>query len=342
MRYSFSFLPATAPLLKGRVGAVLLSSLLLLGSACTDEDGNLPLPVGPDKITFTQPGLYPEGVQYNLLSQRYFVSSLTRGAIGQVQDNGNYRVFADDPRLVSTIGLNLDAGRNRLLAAVSDPGVNSARSTPATAGQLAALAIFNASNGRVINYVNLGALRPNQGHFANDIAVDAQGNAYVTDSFSPIIYKVDLQGNASVFLENSAFATQAGQFGLNGIVYHPDGYLLVAHSAQGVVYKVPLTNPSAFSRVASAQSLVGADGLLLQDNRTLLVVANSQSTVFRLNSPDNFATATVGGNFATGNVFPTTLTRRGTEVYVLYAYLGALFSGQNPPVSEFSINKVRF
>ncbi|SMB98008.1 conserved hypothetical protein [Hymenobacter roseosalivarius DSM 11622] len=340
MPYSFS---SRASQLTGRaLSGLLLSGLLAFASSCSEDGGTLPFPAAPNTITFTQPALYPEGVQYDAKTNRYFVSSLTRGAIGQVQDNGNYRVFTDDARLVSTIGLHLDASRKRLLAAVSDPGSNSARSTAATAGQLAALAIFNADNGQLTNYVNLGTLRPGGGHFANDIAVDAQGNAYVTDSFSPIIYKVDLQGNASIFLENSRLAAPAGAFGLNGIVYHPDGYLLVAQSTQGVVYKVPLNNPSAFTPVASAQSLEGADGLLLQDNKTLLVVSNSQSTIFRLNSTDNFTSATVGGNFATGNVFPTTLTRRGNDTYVLYAYLSALFGGQNPPVSEFSINKVRF
>ncbi|MBC6605266.1 hypothetical protein H8B13_00390 [Hymenobacter sp. BT188] len=340
MFYSFS---SRASRFSGRAfSTLLLGGLLSVASSCSEDTGALPAPVGPNTITFTQPALYPEGVQYNDKTNRFFVSSLTRGAIGQVQDNGNYRVFTDDARLVSTIGLHLDAGRKRLLAAVSDPGANTTRSTSATAGRLAALAIFNADNGQLANFVNLGALRPGQGHFANDIAIDAQGNAYVTDSFSPIIYKVDLQGNPSVFLESSQLAAPAGAFGLNGIAYHPDGYLLVAQSTQGVVYKVPLSNPVAFSPVASAQSLVGADGILLQDNRTLLVVSNSQSTVFRLNSSDNFASATVGGNFATGNVFPTTLTRRGNETYVLYAYLSALFGGQNPPVSDFSINKVRF
>lgn len=342
MAYTF---PARASRLRARAFvALLLGGTLLSAASCSEDGGIIPSPKAPNTpntIVFTQPGLYPEGVQYGK-NKRYFVSSLTRGAIGQVQDNGNYRVFADDARLVSTIGLHLDESRNRLLAAVSDPGANTARSTAATAGQLAALAIFDANNGKLTNYINLGALRPGQSHFANDIALDAQGNAYVTDSFSPIIYKVDLQGNASVFLESSQLAAPAGEFGLNGIVYHPDGFLLVAQSTQGVVYKVPLANPSAFSAVASAQSLAGADGMLLQDNRTLLVVANSQSTVFRLNTTDNFATATVGGTFATGNVFPTTLTRRGSEVYVLYAYLSSLFGGQNPPVADFSINKVQF
>ena len=264
-----------------------------------------------------------------------------------MKDDGTYTVFADDPRLVSTIGLHLDAGRNRLLAAVSDPGAGT-RSTAATAGKLAARAIFDARGSNAAtpsSFVNLGALRPNAGHFANDIAVDAQGNAYVTDSFSPIIYKVDLQGVATVFYENAAQATVPGQFGFNGIVFHPGGYLLAVHSTLGRLYKIPLGGSGAptATAVTTTRSLAGGDGLLLQDNQTLLLVSNSQQTVFRLTSADSWATTAVAGTFATGDVFPTTLTRRGnSDVYVLYAYLGKLFGGVMPPQSTFTINKIKF
>ncbi|UYZ64486.1 hypothetical protein [Hymenobacter weizhouensis] len=320
---------------------LLTGGLLALATAC-QHDGT-PFPGGgPASITFRQTGIYPEGVQYDALRRRYFVSSVTRGVIGQVRDDGSYAPFADDPRLISSIGLHLDILRNRLLAAVSDLGVG-ARTTPATAGQLAALASFDARTGQRTGYLDLGALRPGQDHFANDVAVDLQGNAYVTDSFSPIIYKVTVQGQASVFYENNSLDAPAGGFGFNGIVFHPAGYLLVNHTARGVVYKIPLGGPEAptATPVATAQSLVGADGMLLQDPRTLLVVSGAQSTVFRLASTDGFATARVTGTFATGPTFPTTLTRRSPDAYVLYAYLGDLFSGQ-PPRAEFSINKVRF
>ena len=66
---------------------------------------------------------------------------------------------------------------------------------------------------------------------------------------------------------------------------------------------------------------MGADGLLLLDNTTLLVVAGSQSTVLRMASTDAWATTRATGSFATGAVSPTTITRRnGSEAFVLYPY----------------------
>jgi sugar lactone lactonase YvrE len=297
----------------------LAASLLGVLSSCSKDD-DIEANTAPSKITVPQPALSPEGIQYDEANKRFIVSSRTQGRIGTVRDDSTYTALADDPHLVSTIGLNLDASRQRLLAAVSDIGVNTTRSTATTLRKLAALASFNPSTGALISYVDLGGLRPALPHFANDIAVDAQGNAYITDSLSPIIYKVDAQGVATVFLENSQLSGGTG-FGLNGIVFHQDGYLLVAKTNDGTLFKVPIANPTSFTPVTSSQGLVGADGLLLLDPTTLLVVAGSQSTVFRMTSSDAWATTRPTGSFATGAVSATTITRRNSsDAYVLYPY----------------------
>ncbi|TGE13855.1 hypothetical protein [Hymenobacter elongatus] len=300
---------------------------------CSDDDETDSAPAAPDKITVPQAALHPEGIQYDEANKRFLVSSRTRGRIGTAKDDSTYTEFASDARILSSIGLNLDAGRSRLLVAVSDNGANPL-SKPETLRKLAALAIFNSNNGALLSYVDLGILRPNQNHFANDTAVDAQGNAYITDSLSPIVYKVDAQGVASVFVEDPLLSGGTG-FGLNGIVFHPDGYLLVAKSNDGTLFKVPLTAPTTFSRVTSSQSLVGADGLLLLDPQPLLVVAGSQSTVYRMTSATAWATTSLTSSFATGAVSPTTITRRNTtDAYVLYPYQST--------APRFAIVKVRF
>lgn len=337
MHHPFSSHPARRAALPRfiRLAALAIGLTSALPS-CVKDDGTIPNPFTPAKITVAQPRLHPEGVQYDELNQRYLVSSRTQGRLGTVKDDGSYQLFADDPRLISTIGLNLDVPRQRVLAAVSDAGVNTSRSTPATLRQLAGLAIFNSKNGNLERYVNLGALRPGQQHFANDIAVDLQGNAYVTDSFSPIIYKVDPQGNASVFLENQQLSGGTG-FGLNGIVFHPGegGFLLVAKTNDGTLFKVPISSPQSFTTVSKTQSLVGADGLLLLTPETLLVVSGSQQAVIRLSSTDTWASARATGSFATGATGPTTITRRSlTDAYVLYPYTATS--------SFFEIVKVQF
>lgn len=322
----------------------LTSALLLTAAACGKKDSLSDL---PNQINFTQANLYPEGTQYDDANGRFLVSSQTAGSIGRVDDDGTYTQFADDAQLISTIGLKLDqaGGRNRLLAAVSDPGYNLARTTAATKGKLAAVGIFDATSGAKTGYVNLSSLRPSAAaHFANDIAVDDVGNIYVTDSFAPIIYIVNVQsGIAAVFLENAALAAPSGTFGLNGIVYS-NGYLIVSKSDEGKLIKVPLTNPAGFTTIAATGlNLTGADGLRLTDDNTLLVACNAQGQVYRLSSTDNFASVSQTGSFATGAAYPTALARRaGALSYVLYSHLDALQKMQTPPVAQFSLTKVAF
>jgi sugar lactone lactonase YvrE len=349
----FSSLPLGA-----RLG--VLGSVLALATACKkDSDVGVSL---RDEVNFTQAGLYPEGTQYDDQRGLFLVSSETAGRIGQVTDTGIYSTFSDDPLLISSVGLRLDAARNRLLVAVSDPGYNMARTSAATRGKLAALAIFSSSTGTKMSYVDLGAFTPPgaatyPAHFANDIAVDGVGNAYITDSFAPIIYRVDAQGNVTRFLENAVLAAPTGKFGLNGIVYHPSGYLLVAKSDEGKLLKIPITTvpgsaatvPGAITTVTlpTALSLSGDDGLQLTNNTTLLVVCNTQGKVYRLTTTDDFASVTnaagTAGAFSTGAVYPTTLARRADSTsYVLHSYLSALQANQAPAVAAYKLQKLRF
>jgi hypothetical protein len=299
----------------------------------------------PEKINFTREALYPEGVSHDALGQQFLVTSLRFGTIGSVKYNGTYMPFIEDADLISTIGIKVDEPRKRVLVAVSDPGAG-VKTSPATAGQLAALGIYSLNNGTRMHFVNLGALRPGMRHFANDISTDPQGNAYVTDSFSPIIYKVDVNGNATVFFEDERFATQPGEFGFNGIVYHPSGYLIVAFSKENKLYKFPVSNPAAYSEVNLNTTLMGPDGLLLSNNGKQLIVVNNAGgvmpgKVLSFNSENKWESGTLTNTFETPAVFPTTATAYKKEVFVLYAYLNRLFSGA-APVTEFSIQKVPF
>lgn len=319
-----------------------LIQVVFLG-ACSKNEAQSPQSLTPDVIQFTQLGLYPEGVAFDQNSKTYFVSSLTKGAIGTVNDQGVYQVFANDNNLVSTTGIVVDRAQNRLLVAIADPGT-STKTTMLTQGKLGAIAIYNLTNGQQISYINLGILKPTANHFANDMAVDNLGNIYVTDSFAGIIYKINTQGVASIFYENSAFEAPAGAFGLNGIVFHPNGYLIVAKYNEGILYKIPLQNPSSFSQIVLPQTIKGADGLSIDNtNANTLVVACNDTTnkVFQINTTNNWSTATITATFDTGNVFPTTIASRNNDKYVLYARLNNLFSGQSSD-NVFQIQKIKF
>ncbi|UOG74363.1 hypothetical protein MTX78_19870 [Hymenobacter tibetensis] len=275
-----------------------------------------------EQTTFTQPGLYPEGSVLDEKNNRFLVSSFAQGTIGAVNFDGTYTPFIVDSRLVATVGLTVDKARNRVLVAVADP----------TQGNLAALGIYDLTTGSPLQFVNLGQVSNTTANFANDIALDPQGNAYVTNSFSPVIYKVDPSGNATVFFQDPAFATPAGAFGFNGIVYDNRGYLLVALTSSSQILRIPVREPAAYSLVELDAPLLNPDGLLLsQDGKQLVVVNNAfgaaAGNVQSFLTTNQWATGQLAATFRTGPVFPTTATSDGKNIYVLYSYLNQLLSG---------------
>ncbi len=291
----------------------------------------------PDQINFTRPGLYPEGIAFDRRNDRFLVSSVSTGTIGAVTYDGTYTPFIQDPALTATVGLTIDDARRRVLAAVSNPAL----------GNVASLGIYDLNTGERIELVNLLEAGRGAANFANDVALDPQGNAYVTNSFSPIIYKVDRDGNASVFFQDNQFATTPGQFGFNGIAYHNSGFLIVAFSRDNALYKIPLRDPSAFSKIELNAPLQNPDGLLLsQDGKQLVVVNNAGGSeagrVLSFVSDDKWESGQLADRFATGPVFPTTATSDGKNVFVLYAYLNRLFNPALPAQTTFTIQKVPF
>lgn len=117
--------------------------------------------------------------------------------------------------------------------------------------------------------------------FADDVAVDAQGNAYVTDAKASKIWKVDVNGKLVSTIKSPLF-TPPGWYNnliaLNGIVYHPDGFLIVIHTFSGFLYKIDLTDGDDSSKVTVIQVTGGTlrfgDGLELL-SPTKIVVAGT-------------------------------------------------------------------
>lgn len=287
-------------------------------------------------IAFTATQAYPEGIAWSPAQNAFFVSSIRLGVIGKVSPQGRYSAFIRDDKLVSSVGLQLDSRRNLLWVAVGDLG-NSVRSSAATQGKLAAVAAYDATTGELRAYHDLGGLVEG-GHFANDLALDAQGNVYVTDSFSPVIYRVDTHGKASVFVRNELFTGEG--FNLNGIVYHADGYLLVAKHNSGELFRVSTNGPREVRRVQLPEALKGADGLLLRAPNRLTVVQNSGADrVVELVSNDGWQSAAIESSSKSAMSFPTTATLADKHLYVLNSRLDTLLTKDVPRVSEYLLQK---
>lgn len=280
---------------------------------------------------------FPEGMVYNPFTDRFLVSSIALGTIGSVTPAGVFSPFIQDAALASTAGMEIDKSRKRLLVTSST-----------VQGTVAQLFIYDLNTKNRLFLIDLVALA-NDGapHLANDVALDQQGNAYVTDSYAGKIYKVDHNGNATVFYNNPAYTPLPGQFGFNGIEYSNSqgGYLLVGHTALARIIKIPVDNPAAFTIVQFPPSLISPDGLLLSKNSKELIVVNNTaqfpgSNVMSFETTNNWATATSTEAFDTGTVYPTTLTSDGKTEWVLYSYIHLLFG--NVYHENFTIQPLPF
>lgn len=299
-----------------------LIAVLFLG--CSSREG-VRLALSEQPLTLRQPALYPETIEYDPKTDRFLLGSFREGAIYRVDSDGGVTRLVDDPRLCSVLGIAVDAERGQLWAVNADLG---ASTRPSAAGpkHLAAVGIYDLATGAALNYVDLAPLAAGA-HLLNGIALDFAGNAYVTDSFSPIIYKIDAHGQASVFLRSEQFVGDG--INLNGLVVHPDGYLLVVKKSDGSLFRVPLDNPTRFSRVKTETQFVGGDGLTLVGKKALLLIANQTSTrasnaAFSLTSDDGWLSAQLRASAPLGDVYPTTAARRGDALYAVYSKLNEL------------------
>lgn len=276
----------------------------------------------PDRVVIRQEGLFPEGVEYDSVNGRFLVSSTADGHVYAIADDGSLTPFIQDERIPVSLGLEVDEANNRLLVAATDQQ------------REGYLGIYDLTSGESIAWVDFRPLAGEAEHFINDVTVDNQGNAYVTDSFAGIIYRVDPQGNASIFLTDESFLKH---FTLNGIAYHEPSNALIAVRNPDLI-RIPLANPASFTTVQLDDELVNADGIIFLNDRTLVVVTNDPAHVYRIESEDQFESGQTTGEFAPGNVFPTTVAARNGEAYVLYAQLNA----EQRTISEFPIQRVTF
>lgn len=309
---------------------ILISAFSILFMACDSEKKTGETSVSlQSKYTITDIGLYPEGIDYDTKNEKFLISSLYKGAVYAINIKGKISIFATSSKLVLPTGVYTDEIRNRLIVANADLGI-SQKSTAGSAGSVATVSIFNLTSGELIKEIDLKNFTPNSGSCPNDIAVDTNGNIYITDSFSPIVYKIDSNYVASVFATNTLFQSKPNEFGLNGIVFHPDGYLLVVKTDTSKLLKISLSNPDNITEVAGT-TFSAPDGIEFDKNNNLVVVENGLALgkTYTLSSNNNWTGAAKISETTIGkDEFPTTAALASDgNVYAISSKLGKLLSG---------------
>jgi hypothetical protein len=327
------------PLMK-QAPTALLAALLLLSSSwfgCTHTPV-VQFDTTSQALAVRHAALYPETIEYDAKKDVFLLGSFREGAIYEVDHTGSASLLVDDSRLCSVLGIALDARHGKLWAVNSDLG---ASAKPSLAGpkQLAAVGIYDRSSGKALGYVDLAPLSPGP-HLLNGITLDSAGNAYVTDSFSPTIFRIDADGHPSSFVHDQRF--EGAGINLNGIVAHPDGFLLVVKKSDGALFKIPLAQPTQLTRVAVGAAFVGGDGLTLIGKKNLVVIANrtpsfAANIAYALSSNDDWVTAKVVATQPLGDAYATTSVLRNDTLYVVQSQLNQLIALPPPKQTELRV-----
>lgn len=290
---------------------------VLSGCALVGSDSRIPA-----RIVMERGGFIPEGVEFDTNARRFLTGSLADGTIYEVGFDGTLTPAVIDDDLVSSIGIEADEPRDRLLVANSDSSIFGGEGQ----GQ-AKLGVYLLSTGERITMVDLGAVAGGDDDsvfLANDVTVDGDGNAYLTDTMMNVVYRVDTNYEASVLYR---FEPTPG-LGLNGIVHHPDGYLIVvAVGGQGMLYRIPVDEPAAAQPIDLSQPATGADGLLWSADGRLIVVSNSTGSALAYSSDDGWHSATLTGT-ASFDGQATTGAAVDDEIYVVQPH----FNDDGQPV----------
>jgi sugar lactone lactonase YvrE len=215
-------------------GGILLSGGTAASAARIPTSMNVPasaLSASVPMIHGSAPTLHPEGIAWDPTRGAFLIGSVPHGTVSIVSRTGQVHTLVSDARMTSTFGVHVDAVRDRLLV-VYQAGVG----------------VFDLRTGKAEKVIPVGTA-------PNDLTVDPQGRIYVTDPGSDTIFRIDLAGHISVVTKDPVLASQG--LGINGIVWHPGGYLLVGRYDNGHLMKVTLTGRREITEVTLPRPMVG-------------------------------------------------------------------------------------
>jgi Cu-Zn family superoxide dismutase len=304
---------------------LVLCCLLAAGATIVTPAGATPRP-----SAYVLPGaaVFPEGIAFQRQTGQFFVSSTSDGSIlrGHVSEPAASPFIAGTTGQFSAIGLDLDpAGR----LYVAGGATGTAR-------------VYDAASG-----APLGTHASPAGGFLNDVAVVKTGDAFVTDSFRPILWRIpagesETSGALEPWLNYAGTPIQytpaPDDFEVNGIVASQDGrYLVVVQSNTGKLFRIEIATRQVLEIDLGGASVSG-DGLALVGRR-LYAVADGAIVEILLSGDltrGDVVSQTSDPSFSS----PTTNAIARGRMLVVNSQFDRLFGGQ-PPVLPFTVSSIR-
>jgi hypothetical protein len=262
-----------SPFVKGVALAVSVASSLPGAARAWDR--------GHPRVFATLPpeSAGPEGLEVH--GGRVYVASFGFTAAGSASGSGQLFVYDDKGKLVRQVAVVPSSPH--LLGLRFHPTTGALLVNDFGAGQVLAV---DPVTGVSSPFMTLPPLPHPGGSGLNDITFDHLGNVYVSDSFQGIVWRTGPAGGvASAWVDSPLLRTTGvPPFGANGLRFGPgESRMLVANTGDDTVIEIPATasasGPVAGTPSVFANSVNGADGLLVDDDGNVWVVANQADEI---------------------------------------------------------------
>jgi sugar lactone lactonase YvrE len=227
----------------------IVSALVVAGLAAAQSR--------PDAYVIPGDRVFPEGVAFQPQTGFFYVTSTGDGTVFRAHVKGDeaerFLPAGGDGR-TTAIGLEVDG--DRLFVA---------------GGMTGLVTVYDTDTRQLLGRFETGA-----GGFLNDVATARNGDAFVTDSLRPVLWRIsaDLSGiEPWLDFTGTPFQYLPG-FNANGIVATPDDkYLIVSQSNAQKLFRIDLDTKEVVE-IMTAEP-VGGDGLQLQGRRLFAVAGGA-------------------------------------------------------------------
>ncbi len=206
------------------------------------------------RATLPDSTFWPEGMDYDARTRRFYVAGVRHRTIVEISPDGTSRELLqrDQHGNGAVLGVRMDTARGVLWATMSGI-VQTAGYVPADSA-IAALVRVRISDGAIEKRWNIPPTPG--GHTLGDLAIGPHGDVFLTDSNQPVLYRLRPGADSLEHFSSPLF------FSLQGVVPTPDGRALYLADYSHGLLRVDLTTNDVV-RVGDAphSTSLGCDGL---------------------------------------------------------------------------------
>ncbi len=218
-------------------------------------------------FTLKEKDLVTEGVAYSPLTKKYYISSVYKRKIVEVDLKGKAKDFVAEgaDSLWSVFGLKVDDKRKHLW--VCTGAIEQTKNVDTNDIGKSSLFVYDLKTGKRIKRFDLSNFA--QPHLLGDLIIGSNGDVYASDSRTNMIYYIPANGN-----DFEEFYTSKDFKSLQGIAFDAKEKNIFAADYSTGVHKIDMTTKQKTILTYPADlSVTGIDGLYFYKN-SLIAIQN--------------------------------------------------------------------